>query len=75
MQDFDKERLAMVEAIKEPARIKDKRVISALKKVPRHLFVPEREILRAYECSTLPGDGSYEFWSVSDPACVAFMCQ
>jgi len=50
--------------------IKDSRVLAAMEKVPRHLFVPEEMRDRAYEDSPLPiGDGQ----TISQPYMVAWM--
>jgi protein-L-isoaspartate(D-aspartate) O-methyltransferase len=52
--------------------IQDQRVIAALRKVPRHLFVPEAFLGRAYGDSALPiGDGQ----TISQPFIVAYMTQ
>ncbi|MBI4495787.1 MAG: protein-L-isoaspartate(D-aspartate) O-methyltransferase [Deltaproteobacteria bacterium] len=50
--------------------IQDQRVISAMQKVPRHLFVPEAFRAQAYGDSALPiGEGQ----TISQPYMVAFM--
>ena len=52
--------------------IKDKRVISAMLTVPRHLFVPERNRLKSYHDTPLPiGEGQ----TISQPYIVAFMTE
>ncbi len=51
--------------------IRDARVIAAMRKVPRHLFVPEALQGRAYGDSALPiGEGQ----TISQPSTVAHMC-
>ena len=52
--------------------ITDQRVISAMRAVPRHAFVPEAFAGRAYDDTALPiGDGQ----TISQPYTVAFMTQ
>jgi len=52
--------------------IKDPRVIKAMRKVPRHLFVPENIRERAYDDRPLPiGEGQ----TISQPYIVAFMTE
>ena len=52
--------------------IKDKRVIEAMKKIPRHLFVPEEIIDEAYDDRALPiGHGQ----TISQPYIVALMTE
>ncbi len=52
--------------------IKDPRVIEAMRKVPRHLFVPEKIRGRAYDDRPLPiGEGQ----TISQPYIVAFMTE
>lgn len=52
--------------------VKDMRVIAAMRKVPRHLFVPEDERHRAYEDNALPiGHGQ----TISQPYMVAIMTE
>jgi len=52
--------------------IKDKNVLEAMKKVPRHLFVPEEYINEAYEDYPLPiGEGQ----TISQPYIVAKMTE
>ncbi len=50
--------------------IKDSRVLAAMEKVPRHLFVPEEMQDRAYEDSPLPIGGEQ---TISQPYMVAWM--
>jgi protein-L-isoaspartate(D-aspartate) O-methyltransferase len=52
--------------------VKDKAVLEALRKVPRHLFVPEEYINEAYDDNPLPiGYGQ----TISQPYIVAFMTE
>jgi protein-L-isoaspartate(D-aspartate) O-methyltransferase len=56
----------------EARGIKDKRVIEAMRRVPRHLFVPEDLRARAYDDEPLPiGEGQ----TISQPYIVAFMTE
>ena len=72
MQDFTKERLAMVEEQLRRRGIRDEGVLSAMSKVPRHLFVPSESQSESYEDRPLPiGDGQ----TISQPYMVAIMTQ
>lgn len=72
MQDFSKERLAMVEEQLRRRGIRDEGVLSAMAKVPRHLFVPSGSQSESYEDRPLPiGDGQ----TISQPYMVAVMTQ
>jgi len=72
VQDFAKERLAMVEEQLRRRGIRDERVLAAMTKVPRHLFVPSASQSEAYEDRPLPiGDGQ----TISQPYMVAIMTQ
>ena len=72
MQDFKKERLAMVEEQLRRRGISDPRVLEAMAKVPRHLFIPENHRLAAYDDRPLPiGEGQ----TISQPYMVAVMTQ
>lgn len=52
--------------------IKDKRVIQAMRKVPRHVFIPETNRSRAYDDSPVPiGQGQ----TISQPYIVACMTE
>ena len=71
-QDFKKERLAMVEEQLSRRGILDPRVLEAMAKVPRHLFVPGNYQSAAYEDRPLPiGEGQ----TISQPYMVAVMTQ
>lgn len=62
----------MVESQIVERGIRDKRVIEAMKKVPRHLFVPEDLIEDAYDDRALPiGHGQ----TISQPYIVALMTE
>lgn len=52
--------------------VSDARVLEAMRAVPRHLFVPERYLARAYDDTPLPiGEGQ----TISQPYIVALMSQ
>jgi len=52
--------------------VKDARVLAAMRRVPRHLFVPEPGRARAYDDGPLPiGEGQ----TISQPYIVAFMTE
>ncbi|HEQ60309.1 MAG TPA: protein-L-isoaspartate(D-aspartate) O-methyltransferase [Firmicutes bacterium] len=56
----------------EARGVKDPKVLAALRKVPRHLFVPEAERSSAYADHPLPiGEGQ----TISQPYIVAFMTE
>jgi len=66
------ERAEMVERQIEPRGIHDPRVLAALRKVPRHLFVPDPQSAHAYEDRPLPiGEGQ----TISQPFIVAAMTE
>ncbi|KPJ77699.1 MAG: protein-L-isoaspartate O-methyltransferase [Deltaproteobacteria bacterium SG8_13] len=65
-------RLEMVRGQIEDRGISDNRVLEAMRKVPRHLFVPENLRSRAYNDGPLPiGEGQ----TISQPYIVALMTQ
>ncbi len=71
MGRFDDERQEMVSLLKDRG-ITDARLLRAMGKVERHLFVPEPFTNRSYEDSALPiGKGQ----TISQPYTVAFMTQ
>lgn len=71
-QSFDDRRFQMVESQIIRRGIKDPLVIKAMRKVPRHLFVPEDLRELAYEDRPLPiGEGQ----TISQPYIVAFMTE
>lgn len=71
-QDWDAERRRMVEEQLRARDIRSTRVLDAMLKVPRHLFVPEPQRAEAYSDSPLPI--GYE-QTISQPYIVAFMTQ
>lgn len=67
-----RQREEMVGGQIESRGIKDRSVIDAMRKVPRHRFVPESLLARAYEDSPLPiGEGQ----TISQPYIVAWMTE
>ncbi len=72
MEDFKRLRNFMVDLQLIPRGIKDSRVIDAMRKVPRHLFMPESVQGDAYSDMALPiGDGQ----TISQPYMVAVMTE
>ncbi len=70
--DLEGKRKWMVETQIVARGIKDQRVIDAMLRVPRHRFVPEEELPRAYEDMALPiGHGQ----TISQPYMVAIMTE
>ncbi len=69
---MDAKRIAMVETQIAGRGIRDPRVLAAMRKVPRHLFVPPSEVASAYEDRPLP-IGSEQ--TISQPYVVAFMTE
>ncbi len=70
--DFQELREIMVETQLIPRGIKDRRVIDAMKRVPRHLFVSEAMQYRAYDDMALSiGEGQ----TISQPYMVAAMTE
>jgi len=68
--DWERRRATMVETQIRARGVTDERVLEAMRKVPRHLFVPEVERTRAYEDRPLPiGHGQ----TISQPYIVAYM--
>jgi protein-L-isoaspartate(D-aspartate) O-methyltransferase len=71
-RDYGKERLIMVEEQLRRRGISDRRVLEAMEKIPRHLFVLEDYRDSAYEDRPLPiGEGQ----TISQPYMVAIMTQ
>jgi protein-L-isoaspartate(D-aspartate) O-methyltransferase len=69
-QEFDRLRENMVKNQIEKRGIKDKNTLDAMRKVERHLFVPEKVQKNAYDDSPLPiGYGQ----TISQPYIVAYM--
>jgi len=72
VQDFKKERLAMVEGQLRRRGISDQRVLEAMAKIPRHAFVSPDYQTATYEDRPLPiGEGQ----TISQPYMVAVMTQ
>jgi protein-L-isoaspartate(D-aspartate) O-methyltransferase len=72
MQQPDDERLDMVARQLRARDIVDERVLGAMERVPRELFVPDGERRRAYEDAALPiGEGQ----TISQPYMVARICE
>jgi protein-L-isoaspartate(D-aspartate) O-methyltransferase len=72
VSDYAAERRRMVDEQLRARDIRDARVLDAMLRVPRHLFVPESQRARAYADSPLPiGFGQ----TISQPYIVAFMTQ
>jgi protein-L-isoaspartate(D-aspartate) O-methyltransferase len=68
----DAERRAMVAEQLEPRGIRDRRVLDAMRAIPRHRFVPRELQGRAYSDGPLPiGRGQ----TISQPYVVAFMAE
>ncbi|RKY64104.1 MAG: protein-L-isoaspartate O-methyltransferase [Candidatus Latescibacterota bacterium] len=71
-EDYARARERMVEEQIEARGIKDSLVLAAMRKVPRHLFVPERYRSEAYADHPLPiGYGQ----TISQPYIVAYMTE
>jgi protein-L-isoaspartate(D-aspartate) O-methyltransferase len=69
---FEKERRMMVEDQIESRGVKDKALLTAMKKIPRHLFVPADFREYAYSDQALP---SYCGQTISQPYIVAIMTE
>ena len=69
---FERERERMVDLQLRRRRIADERVLGAMSRVPRELFVPPEERSRAYADAALPiGSGQ----TISQPYMVARICE
>lgn len=72
MQDYKKLREEMVKTQIEDRGVKDSATLAALRKVPRHSFVPLDQVASAYEDRPLPiGYGQ----TISQPYIVAYMTE
>jgi protein-L-isoaspartate(D-aspartate) O-methyltransferase len=72
MPDRSEERRLMVEQQLRNRDVEDERVLDAMERVPRHLFVPEELRDRAYDDGALPiGSGQ----TISQPYMVARICE
>lgn len=70
--DFEKRRKEMVEYQLRLRDITDERVLAAMEKIPRHLFLPVEFWLKAYDDAPVPiGEGQ----TISQPYMVACMTQ
>lgn len=70
--DFGPARLRMVDHDLRGRDIVDEQVLAAMERVPRELFVPERERRRSYDDAALPlGHGQ----TISQPYMVARICE
>lgn len=70
--DFQNMRDLMVDTQLIPRGIRDERVLKAMRKVPRHLFLEESQWFRAYDDMALPiGEGQ----TISQPYMVAIMTE
>ena len=71
-QDYSKIREAMVKTQLEARGIQDSAILAAMRKVPRHKFVPANQAAYAYEDRPLPiGYGQ----TISQPFIVAYMTE
>lgn len=70
--DFDKMRKQMVDRQLRERGIRDERTLSAMLKVPRHVFVPEEMKEKAYEDWPLPIGHDQ---TISQPYIVAYMTE
>jgi protein-L-isoaspartate(D-aspartate) O-methyltransferase len=66
------ERLAMVERQLRGRDVRDERVLAAMARVPRELFVPDKLLRRAYDDAALP-IGAQQ--TISQPYMVARICE
>jgi protein-L-isoaspartate(D-aspartate) O-methyltransferase len=71
-REFDAERERMVEQQLVPRGIEDQRVLDAMRRVPRHLFVPDDLARYAYDDRPLPIDDGQ---TISQPYIVALMLE
>lgn len=70
-QDYAKNREEMVKLI-EKRGVKDSATLAAMRKIPRHLFVPSGQVVNAYDDRPLPiGHGQ----TISQPYIVAYMTE
>lgn len=71
-QDYSIPRERMVERLRDHYKIRDQKVLEAMRSVPRHFFVPEALQSRAYGDHALPISGSQ---TISQPYIVARMTE
>ena len=70
--EHKKERERLVSRYVEPAGVRDPAVLAAMRKVPRHLFVPPAQQAQAYADHPLPIGHEQ---TISQPSLVAFMTE
>jgi protein-L-isoaspartate(D-aspartate) O-methyltransferase len=69
---FQRERIEMVERQIAARGVRDPRVLDAMRRIPRHVFVPDEYVNAAYEDRPLPiGEGQ----TISQPYIVAVMTE
>ena len=71
-EEFRIQRERMIERLRNHYRIKDERVLNAMREVPRHVFVPEALRARAYDDHALPIAAGQ---TISQPYIVARMSE
>jgi protein-L-isoaspartate(D-aspartate) O-methyltransferase len=69
---YETEREEMVDRLISYGYLRQERIITAMRKVPRHLFVPSEHRRYAYEDIPLPAGGNQ---TISAPHMVAMMCE
>ncbi|MFW6437994.1 MAG: protein-L-isoaspartate(D-aspartate) O-methyltransferase [Armatimonadota bacterium] len=70
--EYDASRDEMVNTLVEEGIISNERVVAAMKKVPRHQFVPRGQVASAYDDTPLPiGEGQ----TISAPSIVGMMTE
>ncbi len=67
-QDYARQRMAMVGRLRDRDGIRDERILDAMERIPRHLFVPEVLRAHAYGDHALPIAGGQ---TISQPYIVA----
>lgn len=67
-QDYARQRMAMVDRLRNRHGIRDERILEAMSRIPRHLFVPEVLRAHAYGDHALPIAGGQ---TISQPYIVA----
>ncbi|HET9695364.1 MAG TPA: protein-L-isoaspartate(D-aspartate) O-methyltransferase, partial [Terriglobales bacterium] len=72
MSDFSDARLSMVATQLRRRGLQDERVLSAMEKVPRHLFIPEQLRRLAYDDEALPVGNAQ---TISQPFIVGYMLE
>ena len=72
MSDFSDARLSMVATQLRRRGLQDERVLSAMEKVPRHLFIPEQLRRLAYDDEALPVGNAQ---TISQPFVVGYMLE